>query len=513
MKQPPESELLDAIHGLFEGTLSPQSTAQLAERLAEDDELYALYAGMVRLDVGLAWSCGTRPKRDAFAIWPVVSSANNDASAPVSRSRIEPTKVDVLPIARLRSKLSFFSWPILQRVAVVALCFYGSFVLVAWNLRSFGERNPAISLRSHVQHDADQSAILTHADDASWKRAPSIAEPPTDHRTLQVHTGLAELRFADGAKVVVEGPAEFEVHAANRGFLRRGKLVATVPPQAIGFTIGIPLAEIVDLGTEFAVEVHDGGRAEVEVLQGKVVLKQGTAGSKFGVGATQILTAGTARQIEPAEDGGPPVVREIRTGSLRAHLHPETSGAPQIAVQHAIASSEYARKGRSVDNLINGSGLSVRGAHSSQSSGTMWHSDLGRVKGEYVLFDLGKLHRLKSVKIWNFNGEAAELYRFRGAKQVDIYVSSSGKGDPLSTPTEWNRVVFDCRLHTGTGTDSYDTPDVVPLANAMAQFVAIVFHDHLGTDPRFSNNPREQCVGLSEVQFFGVPADAMQTKP
>jgi hypothetical protein len=50
--------------------------------------------------------------------------------------------------------------------------------------------------------------------------------------------------------------------------LQAGKLVASVPTKAIGFTVETPEAEFVDLGTEFGVKVDEHGTAEATVFRG-----------------------------------------------------------------------------------------------------------------------------------------------------------------------------------------------------------------------------------------------------
>jgi hypothetical protein len=88
--------------------------------------------------------------------------------------------------------------------------------------------------------------------------------------TLNLISGRAEITFADGAMVVLEGPAMLVVEQAGRAKLDLGKLVASVPLQAVGFTIATPTVEIIDLGTEFGVQVADEGTSEVHVLKGAV---------------------------------------------------------------------------------------------------------------------------------------------------------------------------------------------------------------------------------------------------
>ncbi len=90
---------------------------------------------------------------------------------------------------------------------------------------------------------------------------------------LQLEHGLMQLTFGTGAKVVVEGPSEFIVSTPNQATLEQGKIAAVVPRSGRGYTILTPTAEVVDLGTEFGVEVDDAGSSEVHVFDGDVVAR------------------------------------------------------------------------------------------------------------------------------------------------------------------------------------------------------------------------------------------------
>ena len=71
---------------------------------------------------------------------------------------------------------------------------------------------------------------------------------------------------------------------------RAGKLRATVPPHAHGFAIGTPKLDLVDLGTEFGVQVDEQQATEVHVFTGKVDLYD--AGSNRAVASRKELTTG-----------------------------------------------------------------------------------------------------------------------------------------------------------------------------------------------------------------------------
>jgi hypothetical protein len=67
----------------------------------------------------------------------------------------------------------------------------------------------------------------------------------------------------------VQGPADLDLPSAERIYCRRGKLRARVPPGAEGFTVLAPGAAVVDLGTEFGLNVAADGMAELMVFEGQ----------------------------------------------------------------------------------------------------------------------------------------------------------------------------------------------------------------------------------------------------
>jgi ferric-dicitrate binding protein FerR (iron transport regulator) len=82
--------------------------------------------------------------------------------------------------------------------------------------------------------------------------------------------GLVELEFRNGARVTLEGPAICRIESSNRVLLTGGRLLADVPPAAVGFTVDTPSARVVDLGTRFGVVVGSDGSPEIHVLAGSV---------------------------------------------------------------------------------------------------------------------------------------------------------------------------------------------------------------------------------------------------
>jgi hypothetical protein len=95
---------------------------------------------------------------------------------------------------------------------------------------------------------------------------------------LRLAEGLARIRFDHGTEITLEAPADLELRSASRCVLHAGRLVANVPPPAVGFVVETPTAVLNDLGTEFGVNVHSAGTSDVQVFRGLVDVQHRTSG-------------------------------------------------------------------------------------------------------------------------------------------------------------------------------------------------------------------------------------------
>jgi hypothetical protein len=73
-----------------------------------------------------------------------------------------------------------------------------------------------------------------------------------------------------GVAVTVEGPADVELISINRIACNSGKLRARVPEGAEGFVVSGPGTAVVDLGTEFGVNIKPDGKSRGKVFEGEV---------------------------------------------------------------------------------------------------------------------------------------------------------------------------------------------------------------------------------------------------
>src|SRR5215217_7378271 len=89
---------------------------------------------------------------------------------------------------------------------------------------------------------------------------------------LQLREGSAVLTFDAGAQVTVFGPADFEITSATSIRCRRGRVTTLVDHRGKGFSIETPQAKVVDLGTQFGLQISEKGETEVVVFQGSIDL-------------------------------------------------------------------------------------------------------------------------------------------------------------------------------------------------------------------------------------------------
>jgi hypothetical protein len=147
-------------------------------------------------------------------------------------------------------------------------------------------------------------ATLIRAEDVRWEpgsdAAPAEGEIVAAGR-LRLKTGRLTLAFFSGATLTVEGPADLELLAADRVFCHSGKLRARVPHGAEGFTVRAAGYEVVDLGTEFGLNLEPGGTSSVMVFEGAAAV---SVLGKDGRSVRGALLEGLRRSVEVNPDAG-----------------------------------------------------------------------------------------------------------------------------------------------------------------------------------------------------------------
>lgn len=145
-------------------------------------------------------------------------------------------------------------------------------------------------------------AVLTRGVSLEWESEPITPGTPLSPGILRLKSGIAQIEFYEGARVLIEGPSQFELVSSGEATFTLGKLRAEVPPQAKGFRINTPTGQIVDLGTEFGLEIGESD-TKVHVFKGEIELHSPSA-------EIQPLTEGQAASFA----GKPQLLKADPTG-------------------------------------------------------------------------------------------------------------------------------------------------------------------------------------------------------
>ncbi len=170
---------------------------------------------------------------------------------------------------------------------------------LVWWVQS-SQPSPSDTITSTKEETLHQGfAILTRMIDAEWQdedqkhREGQIL--PSGH--LRLKSGLAQVEFFSGATVIIQGQSDLEIVSTSEARCLSGKVRAHVPPAARGFILRTPKGDIVDLGTDFAVDISDE-KSQVHVFEGEIEVHQKeqdtqsfTTGQGFELASRQATTS------------------------------------------------------------------------------------------------------------------------------------------------------------------------------------------------------------------------------
>jgi len=140
-------------------------------------------------------------------------------------------------------------------------------------------------------------ATLTAVNEAVWYNSdrPVKVNSRLFPGPLRLTKGYAEITFDEGSVIILEAPAHITLETENKAFLGVGKLTAKVSSYSQGFTINTPTVTMIDLGTEFGVEVKEDGTSDLHTFKGQVVLSTGYSGDPDK--ESQVVEAGFAKRV------------------------------------------------------------------------------------------------------------------------------------------------------------------------------------------------------------------------
>jgi hypothetical protein len=165
-------------------------------------------------------------------------------------------------------------------------------------------------------------ATLLTSENASWESSlPTTVGSPLTVGKLSLLSGIATIRFASGADVMMEAPSQLQLLSPMRGRLVTGAAVVDVPEPAIGFTLDTPDGFVVDHGTKFAVNVQaDLERAEIEVIEGEISVHHRRSKEEMRLKDGQAVTMSQADLVSVDE---PSAEKEIQQKPEVVRIHAE----------------------------------------------------------------------------------------------------------------------------------------------------------------------------------------------
>ena len=372
-------ELTDLLTLLCDGQFAQTDLERLERILLDDPEAQRYYARFLALDEELAWSVAghsiasvaeSHPANCADDLSEDARSADGASIRRHSLMSPLPTDLDAaspsaFPFADGRSAAQgvfghFASgWPVAYLMATVIFAIglaIGTIVHVSQPTSVVlpspsGGHHEVVAVGGEGGHDSRSSSIvarITGMVDCVWEgpgvrvQGSEAANQKSEIRNhnsplhlgdrLALRSGLLELTYDTGAKVILQGPVTYEVESATGGYLSIGKLTAKLekrsavsgqrsesanqnseilshkspdlwPLASDLFAIRTPTAVVTDLGTEFGVEVDRSGATRSHVFRGSVKLEPITVNGGMPA-ESRILHANESAEVAKTGDPG-----------------------------------------------------------------------------------------------------------------------------------------------------------------------------------------------------------------
>ena len=282
---------------LFDET-SPADIVRLEQLVCNDDRVCELYVQAIFDSLVLRkWSSVDAQDVKIDTSREVHVDRFDDSKPVVAPSPLLPLLSNTLP-----GMVGFFSsgWPVAYLIATMIFgigLLIGSLVHVSQPVLL--ARQSLLPGRVDAEPKTEVVGRITGMVDCKWA-GTALDSPGVPVGTkYELASGLMEITYDTGAKVLLQGPVTYEVESATGGYLAVGRLTARVDKKGSGFSgqgseisnsqdprpktqdprpnplfsVRTPTATVTDLGTEFGVEVDKQGGTSSHVFRGSVKLQ------------------------------------------------------------------------------------------------------------------------------------------------------------------------------------------------------------------------------------------------
>ena len=340
MTYEPSPELADLLGALLDDEITVEESDRLAEILTVDDNARACYRELIETHAMMVWQ--------RRSVGSLVDGLVDLEAAPVADLGRLPILSSLGGAFNSVANQMLQGWPLAYLLATVIFgigLVIGSLTPVSSPVQIV--KDPPPSTPSVVEPKTESVGRITGMVACEFEEGSRFGvqgsgaeNQRSEIRNLKslvalgekfaLSSGLMEITYDTGAKVILQGPVTYEVESAKGGYLSLGKLTARVesgewrvdskspnlqvsksPNSSLStlhsplFTIQTPTAVVTDLGTEFGVEVGKSGATAAHVFRGTV-------------------------EVQPAADGDRPdshVVRLVQNESVRIERRQGGNGA------------------------------------------------------------------------------------------------------------------------------------------------------------------------------------------
>lgn len=239
----------EALEAFFADEISPGDAVRLRNWVAENPDRFAEIAERSKIHALLSIH-GVRLASESV-LDPLLTEETTSSDA---QTKLYPAKDTAdAPVIR-RSRVS----P--QR-------------LMAWSAVAIALLLVAMIFGPEILRDSTVGVVVV-ADEVQWNSPPLRVGQIVPGGEIQIAGGQLEIRLQSQAEMTLTGEAHVELIDEMTVRLRRGGADFHCPERARGFKVVLPNgAEVIDLGTSFAVDVDTQNRAAVLVEEGLVEVR------------------------------------------------------------------------------------------------------------------------------------------------------------------------------------------------------------------------------------------------
>jgi hypothetical protein len=286
-----DQDLLDLLSALKGDPLDDARREELLARLRADDAFRQVFVAQIHLLGMLKAVQATEPR------WLLLEDELGwSTDRPAEGNQLENRVLLRLQDAPCPRPVVRWKWGAVTAAAVLLV----GLTLFFWPK---GDREHPLP-----SPEARYVAVVVKLDGAKWESADdsNLAEgSPLAGGRHRLREGRVTLTLFNGVVLSVQGPADLDLASAERIRFQHGKLRARVPPGAEGFTVLVPGASVVDLGTEFGLNVAADGTAELMVFEGQAEVA--VLNAQGYTLRSQVLDGKQAVHVDP----GAGLIREV----------------------------------------------------------------------------------------------------------------------------------------------------------------------------------------------------------